>query len=918
VAMLIVIDPLITSQPASQEREAGQSVTFSVTATGTPPLGYRWWKDGAPLVEAISSSLTLTNLQSADAGSYAVVVSNFYGSATSAVAFLTIGAWVPVFTDDFDVDTSSYWSVNRSSADTRVQFGYDYSADGIPAAPNSGGSTLGVKMEANMTGAVSAALSISPQGLTLVGDYRLRFDLWMNVNGPFPGGGVGSTEHFTAGVGTDGNRVQWLGAGSSADGVWFAADGEGGSSDTTTTSLPDFTAVTGTTLQGAASGVYAAGTDSNSSGNGHPHYAGTFPGGQPAPAWQQSACPQQTGILQVGTLGFAWRQVEIIRIGSTVAWSIHGLPIATVTNAMLTGSNVFVGYYDFYPSISDNAALSFGLVDNLQVDLEVESTPVAPQVLLQPQDQIVPWLNNATFRVAAAGAPPLSYRWQKDGLALPDGGNISGATTPLLTLSSALRSDEGDYSVVVTNAQGSVTSQVATLTVLDPAISSPPVSQSKNVGESVMFSVTAVGTPPLSYQWWKEGAAQAQGAGASLTLTNLQGADAGDYQVVVTGPYGSVTSAVAVLTVNLATADTFNPGANNDVYCLAVQADGKILVGGTFTTLGGQTRNRIGRLNSNGTLDTTFNPAASGSVWCLAVQADGKIVVGGMFTTLGGQPRSSLGRLNSDGTLDTTFNPAPYGWVYSLAVQADGKILVGGYFNTLGGQTRLCIGRLNSNGTLDATFNPGADYGVWSLAVQPDGKIVVSGWFTTLGGQPRSYIGRLNSDGTLDTTFNPGANNYVQSLAVQPDGKILVGGFFTTLGGQPRNRIGRLSSNGALDTSFNPGANTNVYALVLQADGKILVGGEFATLGGQPRNRIGRLNSNGTLDATFNPGANNYLHSLAVQADGKILVGGFFTTLAGQPCTNLARLCNTEPATQSLSYGGSTLTWLRGGTSHER
>src|SRR5207249_3156817 len=100
-------------------------------------------------------------------------------------------------------------------------------------------------------------------------------------------------------------------------------------------------------------------------------------------------------------------------------------------------------------------------------------------------------------------------------------------------------------------------------------------------------------------------------------------------------------------------ADSFNPGANSSVYCFALQADGKILVGGGFTTLGGQNRNYIGRLNSDGTLDATFNPGANGWVYSLAMQADGKILVGGNFRSLGGQSRNFIGRLNPDGTLDT-------------------------------------------------------------------------------------------------------------------------------------------------------------------------------------------------------------------------------------------------------------------------
>jgi uncharacterized delta-60 repeat protein len=99
--------------------------------------------------------------------------------------------------------------------------------------------------------------------------------------------------------------------------------------------------------------------------------------------------------------------------------------------------------------------------------------------------------------------------------------------------------------------------------------------------------------------------------------------------------------------------DSFNPGANSNVLALAVQADGKILLGGGFTTLGGQTRNYLARLNADGTLDAGYDPGANTSVNSLVVQDDGKILVGGSFATLGGQTRNFIGRLNADGTLDT-------------------------------------------------------------------------------------------------------------------------------------------------------------------------------------------------------------------------------------------------------------------------
>jgi uncharacterized delta-60 repeat protein len=547
--------------------------------------------------------------------------------------------------------------------------------------------------------------------------------------------------------------------------------------------------------------------------------------------------------------------------------------------------------------------------------------------ITQPTSQTNDAGTTATLSVLLGGTGPFGYQWFKDGVALADGANIAGALTSTLTVSNVLRGDAESYHVVVTNAQGSGTSVVALLTVRDPAITSQLVSQLKKAGENVALGVVAAGTPPLSYQWRKDSAPLAGATASSLSLTNLQGADAGNYDVVVSNVFGSVTSMVVELSVNLAVPDSYNPdagGHNPGVSSLAVQPDGKVLVAGWFTTLGGANRGNIGRLNADGTLDSTFNPGAYSPVYSLAVQADGKVLVGGFFGTLGGQTCYHLGRLNPDGTLDGTFNPGADNGVYSLAVQADGKILVGGYFTTLGGQARLSLGRLNADGTLDSAFNPGAGGGyahVYSLAVQADGKVLVAGAFDTLGWGSRTNIGRLNADGTLDTTFNPGAYLAVYSLAVQADGKVLVGGAFTTLGGQPRNCLGRLNADGTLDNTFNPGANKDVYSLAIQADGKILVGGNFTTLGGGSRTNIGRLNPDGALDSTFNPGAGGgsypSVYSLAVQADGKVLVGGSFTILGGQPRNGLGRLTNTPPATQSLGYDGSTITWLRGGTSPE-
>jgi uncharacterized delta-60 repeat protein len=553
----------------------------------------------------------------------------------------------------------------------------------------------------------------------------------------------------------------------------------------------------------------------------------------------------------------------------------------------------------------------------------VESVLSVPTVLSPPASLTNSPGSVAQLSVSAAGLAPLSYQWRKGEMALADGGNVSGSQTSTLTLSSVMYEDEGGYSVVITNSFGSVTSLVATLAVSDPFIAGQPVSRTANAGETAAFSVTALGTAPLNCQWRKDGGAVAGATTTALTLSNLQRSDAGSYDLVVSNAFGMVTSAVALLTVNLASVDAFNPTADNTVYATANQSDGKIVLGGAFTSLGPQTQSNvaqfynIGRINADGTPDTEFKATSDGTVDTVSMQTDGKILVGGSFTKLCGQSRFMIGRLNSDGTLDTNFNPVANSAVYCLGALADSKIMVGGAFYGLGGQLCTNIGRLNPDGMLDTTFHGGGNGSVYSVTAQPDGKILVAGAFTALDGQPRSHLGRLNADGSLDPQFAPSAGGPVSGLAMQADGKILVGGYFLTLNGQRRNYIGRLNPDGSLDGSFDPGANDYVFSLAVQADGKIQVGGNFTMLGGQARNRMGRLNADGTLDLTFDPGADGCVYSLALQTDGTTLVGGSFATLGGQPRNCIGRLIGTDPAIQSLVCDTNGITWLRDGSSPE-
>jgi uncharacterized delta-60 repeat protein len=185
-----------------------------------------------------------------------------------------------------------------------------------------------------------------------------------------------------------------------------------------------------------------------------------------------------------------------------------------------------------------------------------------------------------------------------------------------------------------------------------------------------------------------------------------------------------------------------------------VLSNGKVLIGGDFESYNGTPRSGIARLNADGSLDTTFNPGTGPSdfpaVLSVTVQSDGKVLIGGFFTSYNGTPRNYVARLNADGTLDPTFNPGTGADepVYSVAVQSDGKVLIGGDFTSYNGTSRSRIARLNGDGTLDTTFNPGtgATRAVYSVALQKDGKVLVGGDFSSFDGIPRAFLVRLHND----------------------------------------------------------------------------------------------------------------------------------------------------------------------------
>ena len=183
----------------------------------------------------------------------------------------------------------------------------------------------------------------------------------------------------------------------------------------------------------------------------------------------------------------------------------------------------------------------------------------------------------------------------------------------------------------------------------------------------------------------------------------------------------------------------------------------------------------------------------NGEVLCIAVQKDGKAVIGGLFTAVNGVPRQNLARLNSDGSLDKEFISqavmGPNGVVAALLVLPDGGILAGGNFNTAGNLQRTDLVKFHPDGTTDAGF--GAQEGgvatngsVAALALLPDGGIVVGGNFTTFYGKPRRGIALLNADGSVAVGPKQSASlsGFVAALGIDPRGNALAAGKFSDPG----------------------------------------------------------------------------------------------------------------------------------------
>ena len=399
-----------------------------------------------------------------------------------------------------------------------------------------------------------------------------------------------------------------------------------------------------------------------------------------------------------------------------------------------------------------------------------------------------------------------------------------------------------------------------------------------------------------------------------------------DGKIIVGGIFesfaGCARNGVARINADGSCDPTFDPGtaipnlrrASASVSALALQPDGKVLVGFTYSQGYDPNRQGIIRLNADGTLDSSFNVSGmdlSGpglGVDSIAVQANGRILFGGSYYR--NALYQHLARLNADGGFDSSFNLPPGSVLYQVvAVQGDGKIFATGHVGLSGAQVLV---RLNSDGSPDASFNAnavtrnthnGREASIGRVALQPDGKLIVVGALETGDGITQFPIARLNKDGTRDMSFANifGEGGLMRNVALQSDGKVIVG-FYSPPAS--RNLIERLTADGMLDTSFDtgrPGGGVSADDMALQTNGKVVVVGSFVDLQGAPAEGIVLLNANGSRDSLFDsngPGYNAEVDALVRQPDGKLIVG-YRSISAGPIITKLnARAAQRHWATQ--------------------
>ena len=563
---------------------------------------------------------------------------------------------------------------------------------------------------------LEVALTASPN--PVLAGQNLTYTLAVTNLGPEPASSVTLTDSLPAGV----NFVSASPGCVNQGGKVVATVGtlaSGGSSNFTVVVAPNFGGLITNILT-----VASFTTDSNPANNAATNVttvnALPFITVQPSSRNVNAGTNVTFQITAVGTAPMAYQ------------WLLDGTNLAGAASSALTLTNVLGGQAGIYTVLVTN---EFGSVLSSNALLTVRD----PWIIGQPQNQSVTAGAPASFTVSVVGTPALSYQWLKEGIVLVDGTNISGAQAATLTVAHAQLADVGNYSVVLSNLYGQVVSSNATLTGdFPPVILTQPAGQTVLAGSVASFTAGVAGSGPMGFQWRRTGTNLVDGGkisgstSASLIVSNAQGFEMGNYVLVVTNAYGSVTSSNALL---------------------------------ALWPLVAWGRNNYDQANIPGGLNNVTG-VAGGLYHSLALRADGTVAAWGAGTyNTGVSPYQ--GQAIVPGGLSNAIQVAG-GYYHSLALKSDGTMAAwGAGTNDIGaiphfGQAMVPAGFSNAVAL--------AAGGYQSLALKSDGTVVAWGAGTTNTGVSPQLGQALVPDG-LSNVVAVAAGGY-HSMALKSDGTV--------------------------------------------------------------------------------------------------------------------------------------------------
>ncbi len=416
-----------------------------------------------------------------------------------------------------------------------------------------------------------------------------------------------------------------------------------------------------------------------------------------------------------------------------------------------------------------------------------------PFITNQPASQSLDAKQTASFSVGAGGTTPLSFQWLKNGVSLGDLKYLWGARTSTLTIINVLGADAGSYSVIVSNTYGSVTSQLATLTVQDPLIVAQPVSQTVAPGGDAVFTVAADVTPPFSYQWFNAGARLSDGPNISgtqtptLTLANVLGGEADAYWVVVANAYGSVTSQVAFVSTSSPLYSVLHHFASFGPNIYAGNPNADLVLSGT--TLYGTAEASAFKINTDGTGFTRITSRIEA--------ANGGLVLAG--TTLYGATYSGINMANPD-----------FGQVYRVNTDGSGFAVLKSFTGQTDGGMVWGTPVLSGSALYGTAYTDGSSgYGT-VFKVNTDGSnFTVLKDFDYTAGDPAAALAISGNTlyGTLTYNYVNGIAGAVFKINTDGSGFALLNEFNGDDGRYPLSRL-ILSGDTLYGTTFYGGTAT--------------------------------------------------------------------------------------------------------------